>query len=195
VSASTPTAADYLAVLGKSLDVLDYRPRRRKGLWYESVTDLLKGHGQLFESTANLPLLDLGPSAFCFANARSVAVERGWTYCEGVALDPETAFPHPHAWVVDPNGEAWEATWPVGDRTPTAMLGVPIPPPVLTAHAQTCSGAISLLFDAEPGHDYPALRHPFDGWSEDLVAELEQLRRRHCAARGGAVGPTGKRTG
>src|SRR5688572_20901429 len=47
----------------------------------------------------------------CFENAFRRARERGWHYCEGLALW-RIKFPIHHAWCVDERGLVVETTWP-----------------------------------------------------------------------------------
>ena len=44
----------------------------------------------------------------CFMNAYHLARERGFTYCEGLALN---LIPTLHAWVLDAKGGVIETTW------------------------------------------------------------------------------------
>lgn len=50
-----------------------------------------------------------GRNQACYRNAQRAASERGWTYCEGLALT-EFSWIH-HAWCVDQAGAVVEATY------------------------------------------------------------------------------------
>ena len=172
---------DYQEFLRDYLTAIQARhPAPTRGYEYASQADLLLQHGKWFASIGNYPGLPLGEMQFCFYNARKIVVARPqrFTYYEGYALSRTTGLPHPHAWVVDHNGLAWDVTWPVAQvRQNTALVGVRVSKPVLDAHWRTCGGA-SLLQDYY--HDHPCLQVKYRDWNSLLISRLERLRQTHC---------------
>jgi hypothetical protein len=165
---------DYLTLLHNS------HPTPYKGYVYASQADLLLQYGKWFASTGNKPGLKMGAMQLCFFNARNTAVRypQDYTYYEGYAMSRNTGLPHPHAWVVDHTGLAWDVTWPIPEvRQATAMIGIRVPHGVLRAHWRTCGGA-SLLQDYY--HDYPCMQIKYTRWLPELVPMLEALREAHC---------------
>jgi len=148
------------------------------GYEYASQADLLLRAGRWFTSNGNHPGLRMGRMQFCFFNARGASRAAGLGYYEGYAIS-RLGLPHPHAWVVDQDGLAWDVTWPIPARQATALCGVYVPPAVLDAHWRTCGGA-SLLQDYY--HDHPCLQHAHSAWVSELIPHLARLRERHCLA-------------
>jgi hypothetical protein len=61
----------------------------------------------------------------CFKNAAELALETGWTYCEGYALG--TIIPVIHAWVIDDEGNVIDPTWEPNGIECREYYGVEIP--------------------------------------------------------------------
>jgi hypothetical protein len=104
---------ELLASLRKS-------PRRRPGYVYESIEDFVLREGESFPWREKPKSVRFGRQKECFKNAMHLAIETGWTYCEGYAMG---YFPTMHAWVVDDEGFVIDNTWR-DDQPAREYLGV-----------------------------------------------------------------------
>jgi len=59
----------------------------------------------------------------CYRNATVLAMQQGYTYCEGLACSEKLGIPVDHAWVIDSAGNVIDATWKDTDKC--WYLGVP----------------------------------------------------------------------
>lgn len=57
------------------------------------------------------PNVARGTPRRCYDNAGTMALEEGWAYCEGFAMQPGL-FPMHHAWCLNDAGEVIDPTWP-----------------------------------------------------------------------------------
>ncbi|WP_155992298.1 hypothetical protein [Nocardioides sp. URHA0032] len=88
---------------------------------------ILLQHGHASTSARLAPRPLRGPLKLCFSNSTralaATAAERGgWRYCEGYAYDLTQDLLFEHAWLLDPDGTAWETTWT--DTTNVVYLGM-----------------------------------------------------------------------
>ncbi len=167
------TARDYVA-----WQAADTRARYETTLEYSSEFELLERHGETFrmsELTGGLQVLD---ERKCFMNAMTVvrAHPDRFRYVEGVAGHPGgSAFAwHPHAWVVDQDGRAFDVTWPWLRATYSARassyFGAAIPTDVAGQLLPLRNGRGVFAGDE-------LLRQPYPPTTERLPTERERLEK------------------
>lgn len=143
------------------------RWRSVPGLVYQGPADFVLAEGEWYEPVGCRACV---PKQ-CFGNALMMTL-RGWTYVEGYALSPDVpdgwryVGPElvPHAWGVDPEGQAWELTWAFVGR---AYRGVRFS--AGRADDATWNGDATILDDFNRG--WPVLRQAWTGedWDRQWV--------------------------
>jgi hypothetical protein len=108
---------DYIEMLAKFRE--ENMPTTK--LKYNGIEAFVLAHGRDMGDMAPLPEdVGNGTKKECFKNAMELAMERGWTYCEGYA---SSAIPTMHAWCLDDEGNVIDPTWDEGRD----YIGVEIP--------------------------------------------------------------------
>lgn len=95
---------------------------------YGSYEELALENGHLGRWSPISPL-ELMPAKNCYANALTLALEKGYTYVEGYAHSILTVA---HAWCEDERGNVVEPTWDADEGR--FYLGVPMDPHRALAH-------------------------------------------------------------
>lgn len=107
-------------------DMETYRQLRGPGpvcYEYSCIQDFLLREGVWYHPCPLPAGVPYGAPKSCFGNALLLAIQRGWTYVEGLAIpDIGVHLPVHHGWNVTPDGNLIDATW----RTiGLAYIGVP----------------------------------------------------------------------
>lgn len=141
---------------------------------YSSPHEFVRQHGNWYE--IDQLLVGMMPN-LCYHNSILLALHEGWTYVEGYALvSPPFTGPSvvQHAWVVDPDGQACETTWP---RPGHAYCGVVFS--AERADNATWHGDATTLDDFQRG--WPLLKQVWRGEDFSLSWEpspaIEVMRR------------------
>lgn len=69
----------------------------------------------------------------CYDNAGNLALEQGWAYCEGFAMQPGL-FPMHHAWCLTDDGQVVDPTW--RQAQDNEYFGVALNEAFLVAHCE-----------------------------------------------------------
>lgn len=77
--------------------------------------------------------IEPGTPRRCYDNSGNLALEQGWAYCEGFAMQPGL-FPMHHAWCVNDAGEVIDPTW--AHAQDNEYLGVALDESFLVAHCE-----------------------------------------------------------
>jgi len=94
----------------------------KRGWPYVCVEDFILKKGRSMGDMSPFPNgAKKGEIKNCFKNAFELALETGWTYCEGYAFS--VVLPLAHAWVLDEQGRVIDPTWREGKD----YYGVEIP--------------------------------------------------------------------
>lgn len=103
MTASISTAREYCEFIAAAVDKLSGGTQRTMEGW-------LVAHGAEFRPR---PFAQRGKARECFRNAHMLATgTEGWRYAEGIATcETIPGLGIHHAWAVDENGRAVEATW------------------------------------------------------------------------------------
>lgn len=164
-----------------------HRLSAAQGAWrYSCLYDLVARVGRAYaprplpKPYRKLPLRE------CYANATRMALYTpGLTYVEGYGYT-EAGFPAAHAWCVDDDHNVYDFTWRWTARAGAthfrpergALIGVPIPTPLLAA-VLAKREYYSVLDDWE--HDFPALHREWD--PQRLIEHYRALPDRGAARR------------
>ena len=96
--------------------------RKPKGWEYTCIEDFILKNGRKMKIEPLPEGIKRGEPRQCFKNAFLLALENGFTYCEGYA-NSVVPLPLMHAWCVDKNGIVIDPTWEDGKD----YFGVEIP--------------------------------------------------------------------
>lgn len=121
LSLSEQRLAEHLARMSSATEQLS-RSDQNRHLPHLSMESLLIEHGELFSKPKiRFPLL--GKMKACFENAANIAVaKRDFIYVEGLALFHNMSIPVHHAWLITPDGQAYDPTW---EKPGEVYFGIP----------------------------------------------------------------------
>jgi len=164
---------------------MDMMSRMKDKPLYYGIEDFILRHGRMFSLSylpRHLPVKMRGAVRQCFANAGRVARDhsKDFIYTEGFSF--ASSIPFHHAWVVSPEGIAYELTWEREDLQDNEMkyqayYGVAFKPEFCKRiyRESKCWG----LLDDWQNH-WPILRglYPFDEMLHSINQESREMETR-----------------